>query len=138
MSGYLKMPDGQMYPVGAVESPIECFRCGLCCVRHQAILTDEDIQRLTENLAVSRDDFISRYVQATLAGYLLRHTKDGCIFLTWEEGGTRARCSIYSFRPECCREWMPSLSRPECREGLSRLKGTDKILLVEEIHPSQE
>jgi len=120
--GYLKMSDGQIFRVGAVDSPMECFRCGICCVEHQAILTDEDIQRLAENLKMSRDEFVSSCVQATLAGYLLRHTRDGCIFLEWDDGKTRASCAVYPFRPECCSAWVPSFSRKECREGLYRLK----------------
>lgn len=127
-----------MYPVGGVESPIECFRCGICCVRYQANLTDKDIQVLAENLGLSRDDLISKYVQTTVVGYLLRHEKHGCVFLKWENGEARASCAVHSFRPECCRAWAAGLSRPECKEGLARLKSKDKIIRVDEIYPSQE
>ncbi|MFC1910972.1 YkgJ family cysteine cluster protein [Chloroflexota bacterium] len=106
---------------------IRCFRCGLCCVEFQAILTDEDIIRLAESLALSREDFISDYVQATLAGYLLRHTRDGCIFLKWEDNKTFTSCTVHPFRPECCGDWKAGLFQKQCRDGLERLKQPDKL-----------
>ncbi len=110
------------YRASEAWRPIECLRCGTCCRRHQPRLSTKEIQALAKGLGISVDDFISRYVQVTTVGYLLRQTEKGCVFLTYEEDKARASCRIYSFRPEACRNWAPSLSRRECQEGLERLK----------------
>jgi len=134
----LRTFDGQVYRIGETLPPIECFRCGICCTRFQPRLTVGEVKRLAKRLALTTDDFISRYVEVTKVGYLLRQTKQGCVFLVWEEGETRASCRIYPFRPAACRDWVLSLSRPECREGLGRLKTRHQILLVKELYPSPQ
>jgi Fe-S-cluster containining protein len=70
-------------------------------------------------------------------GYLLKHTKKGCVFLAWDADG-RARCTIHPSRPKACREWTPNLTKPECLEGLAKLKSEGKIMLLEELFPSPE
>jgi Fe-S-cluster containining protein len=70
-------------------------------------------------------------------GYLLKRTKRGCIFLAWDADG-KARCTIYPSRPKACREWTPSLAKPECLEGLAKLKSEGQIMLLEELFPSYE
>ena len=138
MSGYLRTLDGHECPVGERQPQIECFRCGICCTRYQPPLTHEESKTIAKGLGISTEDFLARYAQLTNAGYLLRQSEKGCIFLSWEEDGARASCSIYPFRPEACRHWIASLSRPECREGLTRLKIKDRIMLVQELYPSPE
>jgi Fe-S-cluster containining protein len=73
----------------------------------------------------------------TKEGYLLKHTRKGCVFLTWDADG-KGRCSIYLQRPQACREWTPSLAKPECCEGLAKLKSKGQILLLEELFTSQD
>lgn len=138
MSGYCRTLDGGEYHVGDSLPPIDCFRCGLCCMRYQPRLTSEEIETIAVGLGLSTDDFLSRYVQVTKVGYLLRQSERGCVFLSWDREGARASCSIYDFRPESCRHWVPSLSRRECREGLLRLKARGKIMLPEELYTSPE
>lgn len=138
MSGYLRMLDGKEYRVGEAWPPIECFRCGICCTRYQSPLTPEEVETIAGELRVSPSGFLSKYVQVTVTGYLLRQTEKGCIFLDWDEGEVTANCSIYPFRPEACRNWTPSLSRRECQEGLTRLKAKDRIIPVQELYPSPE
>jgi Fe-S-cluster containining protein len=70
-------------------------------------------------------------------GYLLKRTDKGCIFLAWDADG-KARCTIYPSRPKTCREWTPSLAKPECLEGLAKLKSKGQIMLLEELFPSCE
>jgi len=138
MPSYFRTLDGREHPINRVDSPIECFRCGICCMRHQPRLTAEEVAIMAEQLGLSTDDFLSKYVVITIVGYLLRQTKKGCVFLIWEEEEGRATCSIHPSRPEACRNWVPSLSRPECREGLARLKTKNQIMLASEPYPSQE
>ena len=114
----------------AEQTPIPCFRCGICCTRYQAPLEPEDIENIASALGISSSDCISGYALKVpiKEGYLLKHTAKGCVFLTWDED-EKARCTIYPSRPKACREWTPSLSRPECLEGLAKLKskGPDNV-----------
>jgi Fe-S-cluster containining protein len=138
MQFHFILRDGSKHTIGDSVIPIECFRCGLCCRRYQPQLTREEIQNMAERLEVPTEDFISRYIQITIVGYLLRQTKNGCVFLAWNTHRTRTGCRIHSFRPEACRNWTASFSRPECREGLLKLRTADKILLPNELYSSSK
>lgn len=138
MSGYLKTLDGREHPVEMPEPAIECFRCGICCLRYQPRVSIEEIDLLARGLNLFRDEVISRYIQVTVVGYLIRHGRKGCIFLGWEEGGTKATCRVHPFRPEACRNWTASLSRPECRDGLATLGPENRIVLARELYPNRE
>jgi len=119
------------------QTPIPCFRCGICCTCYQPPLTLEDIDKIAAALGISRAKCISRYaVKVPIKeGYLLKRTEKGCIFLAWDADG-KARCTIYASRPKACREWAPSLSKPECLEGLAKLKSEGQIMLLEELFSS--
>lgn len=136
MAGYLKTFDGENHPIGKALPPVECFCCGVCCVRYQPQLSTEESETIAEGLKLSTEDFLARYAQFTYIGYLLRRSERGCVFLAWEKGDSRASCTIYPFRPEACRNWVASLSRPECQEGLARLKNKSKIMLASEQPPT--
>lgn len=134
----IKTLEGKEFTV-AEQPPIPCFRCGVCCTCYQPPLTSEDIDNIASALAISRSKCISEYaVKVPIKeGHLLKGTKKGCVFLAWDADG-KARCTIYSSRPEACREWTPSLSKPECREGLAKLKSEGQIMLLRELFPSSE
>jgi len=121
------------------QTPIPCFRCGVCCASYQAPLTSEDIDNIASALGISRSKCISSYALKVpiKEGYLLKRTEKGCIFLAWDADG-KARCTIYPSRPKACREWTPSLSKPECLEGLAKLKSEGQIMLLEELLSSQK
>jgi hypothetical protein len=121
------------------QTPIPCFRCGVCCTCYYPPLTPKDIDNIASFLGVSRSRFISRYARKVpiKEGYLLKHTKRGCVFLAWDADG-RARCTIHSSRPQACREWVPTLAKPECLEGLAKLKSEGQIMLPEELLSSQK
>jgi Fe-S-cluster containining protein len=121
------------------QTPIPCFRCGICCTSYQAPLTPEDIDNIASALGISRSNCISKYaVKVPIKeGYLLKHTKKGCVFLAWDADG-KARCTIHPSRPKACREWTPSLSKPECLEGLAKLKSRGQIMMLEELFSSNE
>ena len=123
----------------AEQTPIPCFRCGICCTCYQSPLTLEDIDNIASALRISRSKCISKYaVKVPIKeGYLLKRTKKGCVFLAWDEDG-KARCIIHPSRPKACREWTPSLAKPECREGLAKLKSKGQIMLLEELFACQE
>jgi len=119
------------------QTPIPCFRCGVCCTCYTPPLTSQDIDNIASALGISRSKCISKYAVKvpTKEGYLLKRTDQGCIFLAWDADG-KARCTIHPWRPQACREWTPSLAKPECREGLAKLKSRGQILLLEELFPS--
>jgi len=121
------------------QTPIPCFRCGICCASYQAPLTPEDIDNIASALGISRSKCISRYALKVpiKEGYLLKRTKKGCVFLAWDADG-KARCTIHPSHPKACREWTPSLARPECLEGLAELKSEGQIMLLEELLSSQK
>lgn len=121
------------------QIPIPCFRCGICCTCYHAPLTTEEMNKIASTLGISRSKFISRYARKVpiKEGYLLKHTKKGCVFLAWDADG-KARCTIHSSRPLACREWTPTLAKPECLEGLAKLKSEGQIMLLEELLLSHE
>ena len=123
----------------AEQVPIPCFRCGICCTCYQPPLTIEDIDRIASALGIARSKCICKYAHKApiKEGYLLKYTKKGCVFLNWDADG-KACCTIHESRPKACREWTPSLAKPECREGLARLKSEGQLMRLEELLPSSE
>ena len=134
----IKTLQGQEITI-AEQIPIPCFRCGICCTCYQPPLTTEDIDSIASALGMSRSKCISKYAHKApiKEGYLLKYTKKGCVFLAWDADG-RACCTIHESRPKACREWAPSLSKPECREGLAKLECEGNIMRLEELLPSSE
>ena len=134
----LKTSEGKEITI-AEQAAIPCLRCGICCTRYQPTLTPEDMDNIASALGISRKKCISRYaVKVPIKeGYLLKRTEKGCVFLAWDEDG-RATCTIHPSRPKACREWTPTLSRPECLEGLAKLKSRGQIMLLEELFSSQK
>jgi Fe-S-cluster containining protein len=130
--------DGQKHISGQEERPIDCFRCGICCERHQPPVTDKEIKSISSRLGMTPDEFISRCAQRApiKEGYLIRKTGRGCMFLTSGESGL-AGCTIHAVRPQACREWQAGLSRPECREGLGRMKPKGTLLNPQNMYSSK-
>ena len=133
------MVDGKEYGIGEEHSPIECFSCGNCCIGYHPRVSHEEVAFTAKYLSISPDDFITRYVEVTRVGYLLRQTADGCVFLGWEKETRRSYCEIYPARPEACRNWVPGLSRRECLDGLAKLKGGNGgLLLATDVYENRE
>jgi len=120
----LKTSEGKEITI-AEQAPIPCLRCGICCTRYQPTLAPEDMDNIASALEISRAKCISRYAVKvpTKEGYLLKRTEKGCVFPS---------------RPKVCREWTPNLSRPECLEGLAKLKSRGQIMLLDELFSSQK
>jgi len=138
MQGYFHMADGNSHALGDAWTPVECFRCGICCTHYRPRLTMEEIEHIARELGMPKKVFISKYVRAVSEKetYILQNDEDKCPFFYWDTENSKGVCNIYSFRPQTCRSWTASLSRPECREGLRRLTTAGKLLLPNEIYSS--
>ena len=138
MQQYLVMQDGQTHSINKDLLPIECFQCGECCIRYRPMLLDEEINRIASKLSISRDLFLTRYVQVMpdRESFILDNGERQCPFLSWDQESGKARCTIYQFRPQAWRNWVASLSEPACQAGLKRLRNGTGILLPKDIYSS--
>lgn len=115
-----------LFPVGergqrSAEFSLPCFRCGVCCTRYQVLLSQMEARRIADGLGLAGTEFRDRYADPRWSGtdFLLRQENGACVFLRYEESN-RTSCLIQAFKPASCQEWGASLSREECREGLSQ------------------
>jgi uncharacterized protein len=89
-----------------VWSQIDCTTCANCCKHIRPTLSEEDIDRLTARLGVTRDTFIETYLEPA-EGDNPWHTKSiPCPFLKDN------KCTVYEDRPDDCRGY-PYLYEPE-------------------------
>jgi Fe-S-cluster containining protein len=112
-------------------SAIPCHRCGICCERWQPLVSAGEIERIAAFLGIGGEEARERFTEPYPlddAVRLLRREGSGCVFLRYEADG-RALCSIHPARPEVCRDWVASLDRRECVDGLRRFGGADVIPL---------
>lgn len=140
MQGCLQSLDGSIHSFGNKLTPIECFRCGICCSRYRPPATPQEIELAAQHLLISTRQFISKYViQVPYIGASIFDAQNGaCPFLGWEHKIRKATCIIYPVRPKVCRDWQSDLSHPECQEGLASLGKIDCILLPQELYSSHE
>jgi Fe-S-cluster containining protein len=101
-----------------------CRRCSDCC-RHEpgyVFLTQDDLQRLAEGLALPQSEVLDRYCRQVRVGAFrrvsLRETAAyDCIL--WGQDG----CRVYGHRPLQCRSfpfWAANLGSPEGWEQLKQ------------------
>lgn len=109
-----------------------CTQCGNCCTGGPGYvwISDEEIRRLAEFLAISEKETISKYCRKVMDRYTLKEHRTlaglyDCIFLKElpakpaAEGQIPQRpkaCSIYKVRPLQCRTWPfwpENLASPE-------------------------
>lgn len=131
------MMDGSQFTIGEEWLPIECFRCGLCCILYRPKVRPEDIKVIARELRLPREEFMTKYVQSSHLEdvKLIQNEEDKCPFLIFEK--SFASCTIHSVRPLACRNWQASLSRHECREGLTRLSKVKGILSLDQLYSSE-
>lgn len=129
----LRTTDGNEVRFGTPAQAVPCFRCGLCCTDYLVKLSNRDIALLARGLGISKAELLRKYVKKTPVGPVMRQNGRECVFLRRDEGGASS-CSVYEFRPEVCRNYAPSLLRPECQDGLRRMGKAAGILLPAEIY----
>lgn len=100
---------------------LECFRCGVCCMKFQVQVDAEEARRISGHLGLPADEFAERFADPRWRGrgLLLRQVDGACVFLDNSHGKPR-NCLIQSVKPKACDDWTPGLAKPECREGLGR------------------
>jgi Fe-S-cluster containining protein len=122
-------PQGLESTLG-IETPIiTCLCCGNCCSRYQVLIEANEAQHIAKYLNMPINKLIEKYVDIKwpIEGkYLIRHIDGSCSFLNRQKN--QALCSIHEAKPQACRDWTPSLSKRECREGLKRRQGNNTNL----------
>lgn len=96
---------------------IHCDRCSTsaCCRKYNALVTEEDIERVAAGIGISPEEARERYMVAPMdwsgdyTAQLAADTdeQDGeekCVFLKRASHG-QLRCSIYEHRPRICRDF---------------------------------
>jgi Fe-S-cluster containining protein len=81
----------------------ECQRCGSCCQGDSTIsLTPQDIQRISNFLGISKQEFLENFAVIKSGNRVeLKTVKGFCIFFDRES----KTCKIHPVKPEKCREW---------------------------------
>lgn len=74
---------------------IKCKKCGWCCKNQSAMLTIEDVKRLTIYFKYSYDQFSEKYLDERMK---IPYLKSPCPFLDSDN-----KCSIYHVRPKVCK-----------------------------------
>ncbi len=103
---------------------MECIRCGICCTRHQAIVSLDEVQQIASYLGISVNECVKLCREPRWhsdKNYLIRHVDAACIFLKY--AGNMSSCDIQPVKPSCCSEWIPCPENKECREGLRKNMG---------------
>ncbi len=104
------------------ETPLECFRCGVCCIKYQVPLNQAEAQRIADYLVLPLETFLDRFADHRWPGTdsLLCHFDGACAFLSYDPTGKVNNCSIHAVKPAACRDWRQGLNPPECRDGLAK------------------
>lgn len=82
-----------------VFSNIECLSCANCCKSSPPIVTNKDIQRISNHLNISQKQFVKSFVLTDINGEQSFNIVP-CRFLNDDN-----TCSIYEIRPEACRRF---------------------------------
>jgi Fe-S-cluster containining protein len=102
-----------------VFTEIDCLDCANCCKTTPALVTNEDINRISKYLQISSKEFISKYVAKDEDGDTVLN-KTPCSFLA-----TDNKCIIYEVRPFACKDY-PHTNRKKMQQVLElTLKNTE-------------
>ena len=119
-----------------VFAEIDCLQCANCCKTTPALVSNEDINRISRHLHISAKDFMARYVVKDDDGDTVLN-KIPCTFL-----GTDNKCSIYEVRPFACKDY-PHTKRKKMQQILElTVKNTEicpaVVRILENIENSME
>jgi uncharacterized protein len=102
-----------------VFAELDCLKCANCCKTTPALISNEDINRISSYLHLSTKEFITRYtIKDDDGDNVLNSTP--CTFL-----GSDNKCSIYAIRPFACKDY-PHTNRKRMHQVLDlTLKNTE-------------
>jgi Fe-S-cluster containining protein len=100
---------------------MQCFRCGVCCVKFQAYLTLREAKKIARNMGLPWELWRAKYTDPRWPGtesLLIIHQNGACVFLERNAENLSTRCLIHDFEPSACSGWLAGWEKQECRDGL--------------------
>jgi Fe-S-cluster containining protein len=100
---------------------MQCFRCGVCCVKYQAYVTLREAKRIARAMGEPWDLWRAKYTDPRWPGtesLLLIHHNGACVFLKRDADNKSTCCLIHDIEPSACSGWLAGWDKRECREGL--------------------
>ncbi len=93
---------------------IDCTSCGNCCKAMQPALDQINAKNAANQLSISENQFYAKYGEYDPINKVHFIKSNPCAFLR------ENRCSIYSNRPESCRDF-PHLSKPHFKYRIRKI-----------------
>ncbi|MBM2826222.1 MAG: hypothetical protein HW403_286 [Dehalococcoidia bacterium] len=127
----------QPYDQAEKAGEVPCFQCGVCCIKWQPLMDTEETEEIAAALGMSGHAFRETYTRPypPKPGHqIMQHDSVGCVFLRFD--GPRALCAIHEFKPQACQDWVASLAKSECQEGMERMVA-DGVVLPKELFSSE-
>ena len=102
-----------------IFTEIDCLNCANCCKTTPALVSNEDINRISKHLQIASKDFVAKYVIKDDDGDKILN-KTPCTFLN-----TDNKCAIYEVRPFACKDY-PHTNRKKMHQVLElTIKNTE-------------
>lgn len=89
-----------------IVKQIDCTACANCCKKMGALVTKDDMHRISRGLKISEDELINKYLEFDKEENEYCINKKPCPFLQDN------KCTIYEIRPEECQSF-PHLHKDE-------------------------
>ena len=89
-----------------VSRQINCLDCGNCCRNSVTDFNEEDVNRVSKHLGLSKKQFVAEYLIDDFGTYITKTTP--CPFLNLVDN----KCLIYEVRPHVCQSF-PHTNRPK-------------------------
>lgn len=106
-----KAVDGIVHPLTeSISAQIDCSNCGNCCKTLMINITNEEADKLSGHLQLTRNNFDEQYVEKGSNGMMIMN-KMPCHFLN------ENKCTVYENRFSGCREF-PAMHLPDFKERL--------------------
>jgi len=105
----------------------ECRKCGRCCRTIPAMISPDEVKRMSRFLRMGQADFLKKFCTLGLDGFL--HLKTPCPLLT---GAGRRECRVYRVRPIVCRFYPFKYDLPVLQTADWCLLGREVVTRIRE------